>query len=191
MNCSSPWKMKQMIHKIIAALPGNLYGKWIYAHHSRIARPCILLVLTMAVTGCSVLSYLWMGPDVTKDEPYSEYVGRTLTLRRPAFLFRDNLGTELGDPSDRFFMAPSGRKVVHIADLPSGTKLWLRQIIRAPEFEAGYQVTAYGSISTPTSAEPIRFQYNWGIDYLRRAPWEDDTIPEKRLMIYAGKKTEH
>ena len=170
-------------------------------------RSSVLILLAITITGCHTP---W---NVTSYEPYSNYVGRTLTLKRHAFLFRDNLGIELSDGSlyvemasasvglDKFKrMSISEREAVlarfritneptHIAELPAGTTLWLRKVTRHKDFECGYKVEAQGDVSSPNNVQPVRFRYFWGYGRLDRAPWEDDTVPLDRSAEYIGKKT--
>ena len=174
-----------------------------------IMRSSALIFLAITLTGCHTLR------DVTDYEPYSDYVGRTLTLKRHAFLFRNNLGIQLSDGSLEVKMAANSvgrakfermsisereavlarRRVVtkqppHIAELPPGTTLWLRKVTRSKDFEGGgYVVEATGTISSPNNVHPIPFRYLWGYDRLDRAPWEDDTVSSERSAEYVGKQT--
>src|SRR5216684_4969410 len=136
-------------------------------------RSSVLILLAITMTGCYTP---W---NVTSYEPYSNYVGRTLTLKHHAFLFRDNLGIELSDGSrdvkgaeysvgqDKFRgMSISEREALlaryiivnklppHIAELPAGTTLWLRKVTRHKDFEAGYVVEAQGEVPSPNNVQP-------------------------------------
>ncbi len=120
--------------------------------------------------------------------PLYTYVGKDLSTKRRAFLYE----TEVWKGSDFYFSAPKKRpclgeydhaaeweKSARIADVPVGTPLKIRTVKR---FLADYDaVQAEGEIYLSGSARPTMFFYMWAFDgVVKRAPWEDDSIPEER-----------
>jgi len=152
--------------------------------------------------------------NVTDYEPYSAYTHRTLTLKRPAFLYKTDLGIYLGvhQDSDNDLergvhfannVTPERRAAVlayekarhpkppHIAELPVGTRLWIHKVMRLKDIEGGgFNVDAFGEVEVPGQAQPVRFDYHWGYDHIGRAPWEDDSVPLLRPAGYYGKRRE-
>lgn len=152
--------MKRLILILVSTPTSVFAGNWIF------------VILALAITGCG------MTTNVTKSAPYSHYIGRTLILKRPAFLFRFGItpAVKLGDKWTMSDLGHYPHKITRLIDLPPGTKLTISDVHRIRGFDGfGDEIYADGFIVTPAGAAPVRFEYHWGSGALHRAPWEDDT----------------
>ena len=126
--------------------------------------------------------------DLSNLPPYSQYVGKTVTLKRdthlwrpPAFLKKYTLGdsAHYGDSQD-------------VGRLRAGTTLIVRGTVYQDGIDATY-IFAVGSGVDPASRQSVEFEYVW--DYyssdvnepthpgcMNRAPWEDETVPAFRYV---------
>jgi hypothetical protein len=132
------------------------------------------------------------GYDVTDREPFSHYVRRDLALKRTTFLWKEkgfpHGWLDMTDIANPVFQDVDVRRgdVQHVATLPSGTIIQLRQVARNWDGEAGVaDFVAWGDVTLPHTMKRVEFKYFWGlIDAIDRAPWDDETVPPKR---YVGK----
>lgn len=138
-------------------------------------RASILLFLPWLLAGCS-------STNLSKVDPFCDYVGRTVALRQPVDIVK---GDEW--PSPKYYMIPKGSDVMGhgmpiFSELPTGHQVHIDSVWNEIGFE--YEVIkAYGHTTIPPSTSEIAFSYSWGSgDDLDRAPWEPDTTPVMRRV---------
>jgi hypothetical protein len=141
-------------------------------------RAFIFVFSALLLTGC-VNSY-----NVSKKQPFRDYVGQTIPLQRPALLVGSAsiwtggvgvpsvLSARYGlidlDATNMGYGPISG-------ELPIGHLVTIDSVREEAWGDSG-QVTAYGHTAIPPSTNQVSFAYPWGVamSALRRAPWERD-----------------
>lgn len=144
----------------------------------RIAMLCLLAIFFI---GCS-------STDVSKREPFMAFVGQTVELRRPMVVVQQknrwfNGGSVVARRSIDFGLKDINKtdKTDHIsAQLPVGHRVRIESI-RDEVIVDGEWIVAYGWTTIPPNPKEVRFAYDWGFIWiLNRAPWESETVPERR-----------
>ncbi len=151
----------------------------------------IILVLVF-VAGCS-------STDVSKLEPFSSYVGQTVELRYPVAVVQRrsmwSAGSSGGVHSHQSaqyglkaavakqggaWLGSAGHDDQIFATLPIQHPVRIVQVLDEV-FIDGEQIVAYGRTTIPPGTNEVTFAYAWGFMWrLERAPWEPDSVPEKR-----------
>ena len=129
----------------------------------------ILIVLLIGGAGCS--------HDVSKYKPFSEQVGKTAILQRPAYLWKIGPGIHHYESITLYRDVilsenDSGVEGQMIQQLPAGTAIQL-EAAKSWYLLGTSRFHALGRAIDPGGGKPIEFEYVWGVfGYLFHAPWE-------------------
>lgn len=145
--------------------------------HIRISAFAALLLL---VTGCS-------STNLSNRDPFFDYVGRTVELRRPALVVeRPSIfgGDVLARRYTKYGILDPSHRLTQIyprfTELPVGHRVRSDSVWDEVELDAE-QIVAYGRTTIPPGTNEVQFAYPWGEFWmLKRAPWEPDDTAEKR-----------
>jgi hypothetical protein len=128
--------------------------------------------------------------DLSKLDPFCDYVGKTVELRRPMSVVETS-------NSKLFFLPERGVVVKGHADrglaevgqegetkifgtLPVGHLIRIARVSEETHFDSG-NIIAYGRTKLPSSEKEITFAYVWATGWtLHPAPWEPDETPPIR-----------
>jgi hypothetical protein len=135
------------------------------------------LVCPLLLVGC-VNSY-----NISKRNPFHDYVGQTIELQRPALIVGSaSIWTSSEGVSS---VLPARYGLIDLdatnmgfgpilGELPAGHRVTIDSV-RAEAWGDADQITAYGRTTIPPSNNEVSFAYPWGVgSSLRRAPWEPD-----------------
>jgi hypothetical protein len=134
--------------------------------------------------------------NVSDLEPFSEYVGKTASLRRPMILVKESRGFWSASSIPRVHVSPyvmsdpgaSEKKGASI-ELPVGQSVRITKVCYEMVGDSS-NIIAYGTVMPPGSANRQTFAYRWGGYWeLRPAPWEPNDAPPIRRR--AGKLPPH
>jgi hypothetical protein len=161
-------------------------------------RVYIFAFLPVVFAGCG-------STNISKRDPFYDYVGQTVELRRPVdvvgkpgFWFGTGQGVmarraakygiiEAG--TERQGRGDFGQYGRVLAKLPVGHKVRIDSVWDEVVVDEE-QIIAYGHTTIPPGTNEVSFAYPWGEFWmLWRAPWEPDDTPRKRAP--AGKLPPH
>ena len=137
------------------------------------------IIVGTLFTGCSF-------KDLSKVDPFSDYVGQTVELRRPMSvverrsIFSLGPGVMTRSPAD--YGLENVRYPISSAfpELPIGHQLRIESVWDEVVID-GEHIIAYCRTTIPPGTNEVRVAYPWGFIWvLERAPWEPDTVPEYR-----------
>jgi hypothetical protein len=134
---------------------------------------------------------------VVKYEPFSSYMVHDLTIKRTTYLFKERfMPASMFDVTsplfdDKRYIQEQMREGKVLAILPPGTVVHLVGVRRWWDGESGVQhFEARGEVTLPQTEEKVTFIFGWeGLpsDSIQRAPWDDDSVPQKRYVGEDGK----
>jgi hypothetical protein len=144
----------------------------------------MLFFSALLISGC-VNSY-----NVSKKQPFCDYVGRTVPLQRPALVV--HCMSELGGGWAGVHSILYARYgLIDVADtnmgygpvlgeLPVGHHVTIVSVRDEAYGDAGW-IIAYGHTAIPPSTNQVSFVYHWGVamSALKRAPWEPEVLNQK------------
>ena len=156
------------------------------------ARTSILVLSAPLLVGCHSI-------DVSKLEPFDNYVGCSVLLQRPMALVRESRGMMSRSHLPRLRTSPyvmldiqeSEKSFLHlyptdtnVTVLPTGHSVTIRTVRNEIAFVDPVYTTVYGELILPGGKRSVRFAYAWG-DTLRLfpAPWEPDSVPRRRYRL--------
>lgn len=139
-------------------------------------------VLLFSAVGCS-------STNISNCDPFYDYVGKTVELRRPVAVVARSSVWSGGDGVLSLRPARYGivdarnrgpyRKVY--AQLPVGHAVRIEKVRDEVAFDVQH-IIAYGRTTIPPRNKEVRFAYPWGALWqLERAPWEPDDTPPRRV----------
>lgn len=120
----------------------------------------------------------------SKYEPFASARQKPAVLQRPVKIVTDPFSQD--DDTIRIILARSMEGVPDV--LPQGTEIRFDTFILHKDsafliFPTRIEYTAWFFVPSLNLPEGVRFEYLWGTGrYLRRAPWEDDTVPSQRYV---------
>lgn len=141
---------------------------------------CTSAAATLLISSCGIYDR-----DLSAVHPYASHIGHPLALKEPMVIINDVGSYNPRSPNQ--LDSPiyvNGREVLrHLkpGDLVQIDSVrWVNTIDQA-------DVVALGSTIEQGYATPIKFEYYWGNAWrIRRAPWEDRSIPENREIEWRG-----
>jgi hypothetical protein len=142
----------------------------------------LLLMLAVAVTA--------FGSDrksLVNADPFCEYIGRWVELRRPVNVVERSGGWGGGRGVRSKRKADYGLIRTNWTNnsqvfgvLPVGHKVFITDV-RDESWIDDEDIMAYGRTTLPWTGKEVTFAYGWGWTWtLRPAPWEPDNTPEQR-----------
>lgn len=143
------------------------------------------------------------------EEPFHSLVDKKLKLRRSLKVYGDLFASDLDQKeSDSVSVCGVITKITFVdldgkttvteyykipKELPKGTliKFDSFRVERDHAFLIPYKIRYIASfqvVNNPDISPKLKFDYVWGRGlYLHKAPWESDTVPEKRYVGFRGK----
>jgi hypothetical protein len=140
-----------------------------------------VLILSIAVLSACVSGN---NRDIGSRAPFNAYLGRTVTLLRPVYVF-DNRGESLTMPRYSISDGPinSVPPDYGFCRLPVGHPVHLESVRLKVGFDSGAFPTALGHTFVPKLGKEVDFYYYWGFrQTLFRAPWEPFSVPDRRTI---------
>lgn len=135
--------------------------------------------------------------DVSNVDPFSDYVGRSVPLKRQAVVVHrynslwggdDGVGS-LSSADVGVINTPDYPYIEKIDNLPVGHLVKIDRVIDEVVID-GEHIVAYGRTTLPRNGKEVRFAYPWGTLWiLERAPWEPQKTPLSRGPV--GKLPPH
>jgi len=154
-----------------------------------IMRAIILILLLLICGGCQLPSY-----HLVKYAPFSSYVGHDLTIKRKTCLIKEESETPtMYDMTTSMFDTVFARRIQAgtlkpLAILPVGAIVHLQKVWSYEDYESGHKIRAIGEAILPQTGERVTFEYEWGQgDFIGRAPWDDEAVPQGRYVGKNGK----
>ncbi|HUA67830.1 MAG TPA: hypothetical protein VMA13_04715 [Candidatus Saccharimonadales bacterium] len=148
-------------------------------------RALILICSPLLLAGCT------SSTKISKLDPFYNYVGQTVELRKPADIVTrrgiwfGSYGVMSRHSADYGLIDAGGGQgrggYGHvIAELPVGHKVQIDSVWDEVVVDEE-QIIAYGHTTIPPSTKEVSFAYPWGEFWiLWPAPWEPSDTPEKR-----------
>lgn len=130
--------------------------------------------------------------NISNRQPFSDYVGKTVTLNRPMILLKEGRGFWTGEAVPRVRVSPyvmyDGDKSVEKGapiKLPAGQQVKITKVCDEIMGDSA-NIIAYGTVVPPNATNRITFGYQWGMIWqLHPAPWEPEGTPELRRRVGA------
>lgn len=130
-----------------------------------------MIVLVVLLIGIFLIFYYTLKDkvkDVSNQQPFSEIVGKTLTLQRPVTLVKNDVGSgsvrdyQLYDAADEFQGMTDDDKIIRIP-VAAGTKINIKSVKMIKNAVSGFsRPYVIGTIQLPESGEVVEFDYSWG-----------------------------
>jgi hypothetical protein len=150
-----------------------------------------------AVAGPLVFSGCLVGNnrDLSTLQPYQGFTGRTVPLRRPVYViyYEDETPHYTFSDYPLYSTVFYGERRQDFVDfgvcrLPAEHPVHIERVRLKMHFENGAIYQALGRTFLPGKDVEVSFFYFWGSNgYLRRAPWETEDVPERRVVSRDGK----
>ena len=119
-------------------------------------------------------------------------IGRQLTILRPVALYDEEASSTYSLLDMDFIKGPDAGlfQSKRIEIIPVGTPVIIRSLSYG--YSKGFEYTdAFGTIVLPTGKRK-RFSYIWAqFNEVKRAPWEDESIPELRKLETTNNLSNH
>jgi len=159
--------------------------------------PFILSLFLLLMTGCYPLLMAGCGPcesksmgliykDAILQKPVSLYI-RSKMDKEPFCLmcYTNQLMTDILDVQipDLLYMTIQESNKINIIEVREKKDYIVWPILSRTQY------VVYGDYNYTNDCK-VKFEYVWGDPKLNRAPWEDDTVPEKRSYKKGMLKTE-
>jgi hypothetical protein len=153
-------------------------------------KTAMVILMGFFLCGCT------SSKNISKISPFSEYVGRTVSLNRPMLLLPEGRGMWEPAHFPRLRSSPfvlldyeaarhagfysAGRHDTQTQALAAGHAVIIDQVRDEIAFDAA-NIIAYGRVRPSGFTNDVRFAYAWGQDWiLRPAPWEPESVPQIR-----------
>src|SRR5258706_4570173 len=152
--------------------------------HIRIS---VYAALVLLVTGCS-------STNLSKRDPFCDYVGRTVELRRPVVVVerpRPFGGDVFASRYTKYGLMDPGPQPTQmhgdlatlypkLTEVPVGHRVQIDSVWDEVQSDPD-QIVAYGRTTIPPSSNEVQFPYSWGQFWiLKRAPWDRGETPSSR-----------